>query len=81
MSRRSGLGKGLNALIPTDGPAERSEETSALREVPVSSIEPNRRQPRSMFDEESLALYENLPLKDSVKDKWLYQNAARFFRV
>ncbi|HMS14764.1 MAG: ParB/RepB/Spo0J family partition protein [Microthrixaceae bacterium] len=55
MSRRSGLGKGLNALIPTDGPAERSEETSALREVPVSSIEPNRRQPRSMFDEESLA--------------------------
>ena len=25
--------------------------------------------------------YEDLPLKDSVKDKWLYQNAARFFRV
>lgn len=25
--------------------------------------------------------YEELPLKDSVKDKWLYQNAARFFRI
>jgi predicted TIM-barrel fold metal-dependent hydrolase len=28
-----------------------------------------------------IAEYEELPLKDSVKDKWFYQNAARFFRI
>ncbi len=25
--------------------------------------------------------YEDLPLKDSVKDKWFYKNARRFFRL
>lgn len=30
---------------------------------------------------ESIALYEKLPLKDSVKDKWFYTNARRFFRL
>jgi predicted TIM-barrel fold metal-dependent hydrolase len=28
-----------------------------------------------------VAEYEELPLKDSVKDKWFYDNAARFFRI
>jgi uncharacterized protein len=28
-----------------------------------------------------IAEYEELPLKDSVKDKWFYQNAAEFFRI
>lgn len=52
MGRRSGLGKGLGALIPT---AERLEDEEAqLREVPISEIEPNRYQPRSYFDEEGL---------------------------
>ena len=31
--------------------------------------------------EELIAEYEALPLKDSVKDKWFYENAARFFRI
>lgn len=52
MGRRSGLGRGLGALIPTD---ISGEEGSALREVPVESIAPNRLQPRSYFDEEALA--------------------------
>ena len=52
MGRRSGLGKGLGALIPT---AERLEDEEAqLREVPISEIEPNRYQPREHFDEEGL---------------------------
>ena len=52
MGRRSGLGKGLGALIPT---AERMEDAEAqLRELPVSEIEPNRYQPRTYFDEEGL---------------------------
>lgn len=52
MGRRSGLGRGLGALIPTDITGEAG---SALREVPVESIEPNPHQPRAYFDEEALA--------------------------
>jgi ParB family chromosome partitioning protein len=53
VARRSGLGRGLGALIPPE--ATTSAITSALREVPVSSIRPNPLQPRKHFDEESLA--------------------------
>ena len=52
MARRSGLGKGLGALIPTE---VMGEQGSQLQELPVASIEPNRRQPREHFDEETLA--------------------------
>ena len=52
MARRSGLGKGLGALIPTEVMGDRS---TALLDIPVASIEPNQHQPRSVFDEESLA--------------------------
>ena len=38
MARRSGLGKGLGALIPTEAVGEQG---SALREVPIASIRPN----------------------------------------
>jgi predicted TIM-barrel fold metal-dependent hydrolase len=31
--------------------------------------------------EDLIAEYRNLPLKDSVVEKWLYGNAARFFRL
>jgi ParB family transcriptional regulator, chromosome partitioning protein len=50
--RRSGLGKGLGALIPTDLAGGSDSE---LREVPVGAIEPNPNQPRAYFDEETLA--------------------------
>ncbi|MGH9090840.1 MAG: ParB/RepB/Spo0J family partition protein [Acidimicrobiales bacterium] len=52
MARRSGLGKGLGALIPTEAVGERG---SALREVPIASIRPNARQPRAHFNEEAMA--------------------------
>jgi ParB family chromosome partitioning protein len=52
VARRSGLGRGLGALIPTDITGEAG---SALREVPVGSISPNPHQPRAYFDEEALA--------------------------
>jgi ParB family chromosome partitioning protein len=52
MARRSGLGRGLGALIPTEIPGQ---ARSALREVPIGSIRPNSRQPRSYFDEEAMA--------------------------
>ncbi|MGH9104208.1 MAG: ParB N-terminal domain-containing protein, partial [Acidimicrobiales bacterium] len=50
--RRGGLGKGLGALIPTETVGDRA---SSYREVPVASVRPNRLQPRTRFDEESLA--------------------------
>ena len=52
MARRSGLGRGLGALIPTEVVTDR---TSDLAEISVSAIEPNPAQPRSHFDEELLA--------------------------
>ena len=52
MARRSGLGRGLGALIPSD---VTGESGTGLREVPVGSIVPNPNQPRRYFDEESLA--------------------------
>ena len=56
MARRSGLGRGLGALIPPDvAPAPGEVGSSDLREVLVGSIRPNRHQPRQTFDEEALA--------------------------
>ena len=53
MERRSGLGRGLGALIPTSDLGESAG--SELRELPISSIRPNSYQPRTHFDEEALA--------------------------
>jgi ParB family transcriptional regulator, chromosome partitioning protein len=52
VARRSGLGRGLGALIPTEVVGDR---TSALVDIPVVAIRANPHQPRSSFDEESLA--------------------------
>src|ERR1700685_3401396 len=52
MARRSGLGKGLSALIPTETVGELD---SALRTVSISAIKPNDFQPRAHFDEESMS--------------------------
>jgi ParB family chromosome partitioning protein len=52
MARRSGLGNGLSALIPSEAVGE---SDSILRVVPISHIRPNSFQPRSNFDEESMA--------------------------
>jgi ParB family chromosome partitioning protein len=52
MARRSGLGKGLSALIPSEATGD---SDSLLRVVPISHIRPNSFQPRSHFDEESMA--------------------------
>lgn len=64
---KRGLGKGLGALIPTApsaaAPASAAvvaapqSEVHGLRyaELPIASIAPNPRQPRTVFDEEALA--------------------------
>jgi ParB family transcriptional regulator, chromosome partitioning protein len=52
--RRGGLGRGLEALIPS-GPASESPAGARFAELPIGSIEPNPRQPREVFDEDALA--------------------------
>ena len=52
MTKRGGLGRGLSALIP--GAVD--EGTGAgLLEVPVNAVKPNPRQPRTVFDEDTLS--------------------------
>ena len=58
MARRSGLGKGLGALIPGEQAAEgdgTAPEGIELLELPLDVIRPNPFQPRSHFDEDGLA--------------------------
>jgi ParB family chromosome partitioning protein len=52
VERRSGLGRGLAALIPAQG---RERQRGMLEDVAVTAIEPHPNQPRVHFDEESLA--------------------------
>jgi len=68
MARKSGLGKGLGALITADL-IEKSEvgavmgaNGSVLRDVPVQSIVPNPHQPRVYFEESALS-----ELTDSIR--------------
>jgi ParB family chromosome partitioning protein len=53
-SRKIGLGKGLESLIPTSD-AEGAEAEQGVLEVPLNSISPNPHQPRSPIREEDLS--------------------------
>jgi ParB family chromosome partitioning protein len=53
MSKRGGLGRGLSALIP--GAPEAGEAAAGLMEVPVNAVGPNPKQPRTRFDDETIA--------------------------
>jgi ParB/RepB/Spo0J family partition protein len=74
--QKRGLGKGLGALIPTapaglaSVPSGPSGEVAGayFDEIPLTSITPNPRQPRQIFDEEALA-----ELADSIKAVGLLQ--------
>jgi ParB family transcriptional regulator, chromosome partitioning protein len=58
--RRSGLGRGLGALIPPE--TTQRVAGSMLQEITLASIRPNQFQPRKHFDEEALS-----SLVDSIK--------------
>lgn len=54
--KRTGLGRGLGALIPSAEPKEPTAAAAGgVLEVPVSSIGPNPRQPRDRIQPEALA--------------------------
>jgi ParB family chromosome partitioning protein len=65
MARKSGLGKGLEALIPGGG---NHPEESGILYIPVQSIEPNPRQPRSKMDPTELD-----SLSESIREHGILQ--------
>lgn len=50
--RKTGLGKGLDALIPTSNPQESGDE--GIRKIPINQVLPNPHQPRYNFRENEL---------------------------
>ena len=54
MAKKTGLGKGLEALFATTVPEEEKRENEIVLNLKLREIEPNRMQPRKKFDEESL---------------------------
>jgi ParB family transcriptional regulator, chromosome partitioning protein len=52
VTRRSGLGRGLDALLPAEKAAP--ESSTGTAQTPVSAITPNPQQPRKIFENESL---------------------------
>jgi ParB family chromosome partitioning protein len=65
MKKRSGLGRGLEALIPAE---QDYSERPSVRQVSVESIVPNPRQPRTRIHNEAL-----LELAASIKEHGLIQ--------
>jgi ParB family chromosome partitioning protein len=65
--RRGGLGTNLDALIPTSLSVS-GTEVARQDEIPVDSISPNPKQPRTVFDEDELR-----ELTESIKEVGLLQ--------
>jgi len=58
MARKSGLGKGLDALIPTENFLSAEEKTpseAGVLQIPIDQIIPNPHQPRTHFDQQDLS--------------------------
>jgi ParB family chromosome partitioning protein len=67
MPKRTGLGKGLDALIPT-AELKPGSETAGVTHLPIDLIQRNPRQPRQNFDPEELT-----HLADSIREHGIIQ--------
>ncbi len=54
MAKMTGLGKGLDALFGPVPEEEQAQENDTLRNLKITEVEPNRDQPRKIFDQEAL---------------------------
>ena len=55
MAKKTGLGKGLDALFSNNIPEEENiKENEVVENLKTIEVEPNRNQPRKNFDEEAL---------------------------
>lgn len=64
MAKKSGLGKGLDALFLDNA----TEESSGVKTLRLSQIEPNKQQPRREFDQNALE-----ELADSIREHGIIQ--------
>ncbi len=71
MTKKTGLGKGLDALFSTNlvvNEEEKIQEGEVIQNLKLINIEPNREQPRKIFDEEGLE-----ELANSIKEYGIIQ--------
>lgn len=68
MAKMTGLGKGLDALFGPAPEEEQLQENDTLKNLKILEVEPNRDQPRKMFDQEALE-----ELAQSIKEYGLIQ--------
>ena len=71
MAKKTGLGKGLNALFSTNlvvDEEEKLQEGESIQNIKLINIEPNREQPRKIFEEEGLE-----ELANSIKEYGVIQ--------
>ena len=68
MPKKTGLGKGLDALFGPVPEEEQQKEDDVLRNLKINEVEPNRDQPRKNFNQEALE-----ELAESIKEYGLIQ--------
>ena len=68
MPKKTGLGKGLDALFGPVPEEEKQKENDVLKNLKITEVEPNRNQPRKNFDQEALE-----ELAESIKEYGLIQ--------
>ena len=68
MAKKTGLGKGLDALFGDNSINEEINEKETVQSLKITDVEPNRDQPRKYFDEEALE-----ELAESIKRYGLIQ--------
>ena len=68
MPKKTGLGKGLDALFGPVPEEEKAQETDILKNLKIIEVEPNREQPRKNFNQEALE-----ELAESIKEYGLIQ--------
>lgn len=89
MAKKKGLGRGLEALIPSDikeeikEPQKKDEtDSSLISELKISEVEPNSAQPRSHFDEEGLvALSESIAEYGVLQPIFVSKNKNGFYKI
>ena len=54
MPKKTGLGKGLDALFGPTPEEEQVKDDDVLKNLKITEVEPNREQPRKNFDEDAL---------------------------
>lgn len=67
-AKKTGLGKGLDALFGPTPEEEQIKENDVLKNLKITEVEPNRDQPRKTFNQEALE-----ELSESIKEYGLIQ--------